>query len=525
MILAILYATLPWWLPKRYLAGRIAEELASQLGLPVKIGRLDLSWRDGVSIDGLRIACGGEFGGGDMVVVGSLRCEFSPIGLWLQGRVEWAEVSDAQLRVVINEDGQLNLAVLERLKLGCPPEHLMIRRGRVTIQLPRHDRLLHLDVADLQYGSGGLQSVGRITMSAVLKQSGRRAPVTLLASAGGSSRAVAATCSFRFADVDIAQLNLPLLLGLPLEQLNGRGSGRLDCRVSESGVVDEFSFVLAVDGLDARPRGPLTLPVIEQAEVALAAAYDPLTQRADIHTLRLRLPGINLLGKGKMHVDVFGGGWEGLHSLEVTGTVNPSMAAALLSRQLPGGLALDGDVQVRVRLRVDESQLSANVVLDATAVPVRAGNRLVKPAGRTLAAELTGSLEKRTGQFTAEKAEFRIGSNHFHGSGAMQKVRQFVGEMASAGGAVSVETMLKKLTELDWHGHWEIAELESLRDLVGGGLLDACNWMAESSVSGSSSRAGRSGCGVFVSRQGLTCRWVGGSSSRRIRRCAWSWPG
>ena len=251
MILAILYATLPWWLPKRYLAGRIAAELASQLGLPVKIDRLDLSWRDGVSIDGLRIACGGEFGGGDMVVVGSLRCEFSPIGLWLHGRVEWAEVSDAQLRVVINEDGQLNLAVLERLELGCPPEHLMIRRGRVTIQLPRHDRLLHLDVADLQFRSGGLQSVGRITMSAVLKQSGRRAPVTLLASAGGSSRPVAATCSFRFADVDIAQLNLPLLLGLPLEQLNGRGSGRLDCRVSESGVVDEFSFVLAVDDLDA----------------------------------------------------------------------------------------------------------------------------------------------------------------------------------------------------------------------------------------------------------------------------------
>lgn len=481
MVLAILYVTLPWWLPKQYLAGRIATMLSRQLGLPVKIGRLGLSWREGLTIDGLEIASADEFGGGEMVVLGSLRCEFSPIRLLLEERVRWAEVNDLQFRIVINEDGQVNLAALERLKLGYPPEHLMVRRGRVTVQLPRHDRLLRLSVADLQYRWGRLKSIGRITMSAVLQQSGRAAPVTLLASAGGAggsnsaagpSGMIAAACSFRFADVDISQLNLPLLLGLPLKRLDGRGSGRLDCRVSQSGVVDEFSFVLGIDNLGAEPRSGPALPVIEQAEVSLAAAYDPLTQRADIHTLRLRLPGIDLLGEGSMHADVLSGRWEGIRSLDVTGAINPCTVAALLSGKLPGGLVLDGDVGVRVKLRGDLAQLSAEVMLDATAALMHAGERVVKPAGRRLVAELNGSLEKRTWQFTADKAELRIGGNHFRGSGAVQKARQLLREIVSASGAASVGALLTRLTELDWHGYWEITELASLRDLLGGGLLD-----------------------------------------------------
>ncbi len=475
---ALAYVSLPLWLPKRYVADRIAQALSAKLGLPVKIARLGLSWRDGIDIQGFTIGSDPAFGQAEMVSVGSLRCEFSPIRLWLEGRVQWAEVNDAHLSVVIDEQGQLNLAVLERLKLGSPPQRLMVRRGRVTVQLPRHDRLLELNVTDLQCRSGSLESIGQITMSAMLRQSGDGAPVTLLASAGGPGSSApppaapaggqAASCSFRFAKVDIAQLNLPLLLGLPLKRLEGCGSGRLDCQVSSTGLVDEFSFVLNVEDLDAQPRAGPTLPVIEQGQVALAVAYDPLTKRADIHTLRLRLPGIDLLGKGRMHADVLRGAWEGLRSLEVTGAINPNTVAALLSGRLPAGLALDGDVKVRVELRADQAQLSANVVLDATEAPLRSGQRVVKPPGRPLLAELNGSLEKQTGQFTVEKAELRIGENYFLGSGAMQKVRQLLGEIVFLGGEVPLETVLGKFTELDWRGRWEINELDLLRGLSGG---------------------------------------------------------
>jgi len=466
-LVAGLYATLPWWLPETYVGERLAAALTDQLGLPVRIGRVSLSWRDGVGIDHLSVGAKEPFEG-EMIVLGKLGCEFSPLRMLLSKPVRWAEVSDASLRVVINEQHEVNLAVLGQLEVGYPPENLIIRSAEVTIRVPGNERLLRLNVADLQYRSGRLRGVGRITMSAVLDQDGRDAPVTLMASLADQvarSVAPAATCSFHFAGVDIAQLNLPLLLGLPLERLAGRGSGSLDCRVRRSGEIGEFSFALRVRDLDAQPMQGPKLPVIERAEVRLSAAADPVTNSGEIRSFRLRLPGIDLAGKGRMHADVLRGGWEGLHALEVVGAVNPTTIVTLLTGREPVGLALDGEVKVQLAMKGDRHRLTSEVMLDATGAGLRAGERLIKPPGRTLAAELTGSLEKRTWRLSAERAELRIGGNRFVGGGAIQNVRRLLSE-----GRPPAEAVMANLDQLDSRGSWEIVELDSLRDVLGGSM-------------------------------------------------------
>ena len=471
--LAVLYATLPWWTPKALVARKLSSRLSSELGVPVRIGRLRMSWAEGVELSDVRVDSPSAFGGGPMVTVGRLRSELAPLTMLFGGQVEWAELSDVVVRAVVDGDGQVNLAALRPLMEMAPPGHVGVRRAAVSLRLPAHERLLRLDVTDLRYAAGRLRNVGRVTMSAALVQEGRRAPVTLLASAGADG--ALASCSFRFNAVDISQLALPSLLGLPLKRLRGRGSGQLDCRISEEGVVDEFRFSLVARDLDAQPAGGPALPVIDRAELTVHAVYDWYTRAVEMDRFRLRVPGIDLAGSGRVHAEVLTGGWMGARTLELTGTVNPSTVAALLGREpapLPGDLRIDGDVTLRVSLRGEPTQLGFNVVLDASQAPLTAGSRLAKPPGRTLSAELRGSVQRRTWQFTLDQTELRVGGNRFVGRGAMQNMRGALKKWIAAGDAPTLTMVLADLAGLNWQGSWHIVELTSLRELLGLGPLE-----------------------------------------------------
>ena len=463
-VLAVVYATLPWWAPKRYLADRLARNLADELSLPVSIGSLEMSWAEGITVSDVHIGNSAGFGEGDMVVVDTLRCDLSPLQMLWTDRLNWMEITGARLDVIFDGDGHANVAALQPLMEMPTPDWMAFRRATATVQFPGHDRRLRLDVADLQYRVGRLENVGRITMSAVLAQNGRGAAVTLAASAARLSSpksgetyegAPEAEGSFRFAGVDISQLNLPGLLSLPLKRLSGQASGQIDCRFDRTGRVGQFSLELSIEDLDAQPRRGPALPVIEKADISLTATSDPIYKSIDVRTFGLHLPGIELKGKGRIHADALAGRWEAVRSMEVTGRVNPTTAEALLSGRsptLPGGMEFDGNVGVDISLRGDKSQMSFSLSLDATASAIRSGRRVVKPAGRKLTAEIHGNIEKHTWRFwtdPARPAELRIGKNRFTGTGAVRNIRRAPDGM-------------------DWHGQAEIVELNSIRDLLEG---------------------------------------------------------
>ena len=122
-------------------------------------------------------------------------------------------------------------------------------------------------------------------------------------------------------------------------------------------------------------------------------------------------------------------------------------------------------------MHADASRVSSTVVLDATAAAVRTPRRVLKRAGRTLAAEFRGSVEKQTWRLAADQADLRIGGNVFTGGGAMRNVRRALAGWLDAGKDITSERILNDLAALDWEGSWTIVELDSLRDLLGGDAL------------------------------------------------------
>ncbi|MCD4699008.1 MAG: hypothetical protein K8R91_00330, partial [Phycisphaerae bacterium] len=147
--------------------------------------------------------------------------------------------------------------------------------------------------------------------------------------------------------------------------------------------------------------------------------------------------------------------WEAVRTLEVSGFVNPTIIAALLSGRseaLPGRMEFDGNVSVNISLHGDKSQMSFGAAFDATASTIRAGRNVAKPAGRKMTAEIHGNIEKHTWRLwtdPAAPAELRIGKNRFTGTGTVQNIRR-----APAG--------------MDWRGQWEIVELDSIGDMLAG---------------------------------------------------------
>ncbi len=468
--LAVLYATLPWWAPRQYLADKIARDLSDVLSVPVSISSLKMSWSEGVTVSDVRIGNGDGFGEGDMVVVETLRCDLSPIRMLWTGGLKWMELTGVRLDVVFDRDGQANVAALGPLMEMPPPGWMAFRRTTATAQFPDHDRLLRLDVSDLQYRAGKLENVGAVTMSAELSQEGRIAPITLKASAGetyegtpdfGEPGRVAAAASFRFAGVDISQLNLPGLLSLPLKRLSGYASGQMDCRFDRTGRVGQFSLELCVKNLDAQPAVGPSIPVIEKADLTLTATSDPIYESIDVRAFDLHLPGVELKGRGRLHADALAGRWEALRSLEISGWVNPTTVATLLtgrSPTLPGRMEFDGNVGVNISLRGDKSQMSFSLALDATAATIRNGCHIGKPAGRKLTAEIHGNVEKHTWRLWTDPsrpAELRIGRNRFTGNGSLRNVR-------------------RALEGMDWWGGWKIVELDSIGDLLAGFSAGKC---------------------------------------------------
>lgn len=477
LLLAAVYVSFPWWAPCELIARKAQEMLSQRLGTPVEIGKIEISWGKGLVLENLRFRSDQEFGGDEMVHLSRLQCDLSPLHYLWTGQIEWAQLDSARIHAVVSPDGKINLASLQRLTTGEDkiPHRLSVRSATIELELPRHDRLLRLNVSDLEYLSGQVQHVGRLTMSAGLIQHDAEAPVTLLASSSEQGPVVAG-CSFRFSGIDLQQLNLPLMLGLPLNKFCGTGSGQLDCQLDQTGRVDHFSLALWVKDLDVQPvRGP-SLPVVDLAEISLQASYDPLAETGSASGLnvtgfRVRVPGVDLAGRGRTSLArLLGGGWEAITNLDVSGQVNPRAVAALLSggpAPLPGGLDVDGDVLVGLALHGDEKQSRMALTADATPAAISLGGRTLKPARRPLTINFSGNLEKLTWQFSADKAQLQLGQNSFASAGAMQNIRSVLSAWDKAGRIGDFRSVMLALASLDWHGSWEITELDSLGELLG----------------------------------------------------------
>ena len=478
VVLAGAYVTLPVWAPTGYLRRALASQMSRQMGVEVSIEGMSLSWAEGVELRGLTIASPDGFGRGAMAFVRRIRAEFSPVNLLANRRVAWMELDRPELFVSVNEDGQVNIEPLRRLlefddkteRTSIKIERASIHQAIARVRLPGHDRLLCLDVADAQMLAGRLQRIGRVTMSAALRQEGDPAPVSLAAGPGGEE--VAATVSFTFDNIDLGQLNLPRLLGLPLKSLAGRCSGSLELQVNRQLVADQFTFNTSIRRLGAQPADGPKLPVIDEAWFRVSAAYDPLAPgggRILLRSFSIRLPGVDLAGHAALAGDIRTASLAGVRSLQLRGAVHPRRLAALLTgrAELPGELAVDGPVLVEAKLAHSGPYVDFDVSADATPAALRRGAGTLKPSGRKLRLEMTGRFDERTGQMTVSGNRVFVGENRFIGLGTVRDIRPLMNPARWAMPATFAEG-LQAVPPLQWQGSWEIADLPSLRQLCPG---------------------------------------------------------
>ena len=113
VLVAIVYAALPIWLPTGWLARRVADQLSADLNRPVRIGGVRVGWVRGVVFEDIAIADLPGSPNALLARASRVRCSLTPLTTLLTGKVNQLEIDNPRVWLVFDEQGRLtNLADL-----------------------------------------------------------------------------------------------------------------------------------------------------------------------------------------------------------------------------------------------------------------------------------------------------------------------------------------------------------------------------------------------------------------------------
>jgi hypothetical protein len=474
LLLAVLYVSLPWWLPRGVLRSVIQQRLSARLNLPVTVGLADLSWSTGLQIDNLSIQSEPAFGSAPMVVVGRLTADYSPISLLLNNRLDWLTVSGVRVNAQFDQAGNCNLAPLAKSDSRDKTQilRLSVQQSQVSLRFPRQQNDLVVNINDMQMLGGRMNSLGSVSVSACLAQQGGDAPMSLRLSGGGDNAASAAMAAINFANIDLEQMNLPLLLGLPLDSLQGRCDGSVNLQVSSDLKAPNFDCSLTVRQLDAQPAGGPNLPIIEQAGVNITASYD--LGKINIHSAKVHLPGLELAGVGSCSLDAIGGNWHAISSLNIGGTVYPATLLALFKASVPPGVpSVAGPVTIQISASSDAQSLTIDSSIDSTATTITQNQATLKAGGRPLWLKASASMDHSLRRVQLRQFAFQLGLNQLTCSGEVQEPGELIQSACSSD--VPLKALLQVVSRLSLKGNWVLRDLPALREMLQSPVLDLVN--------------------------------------------------
>ncbi|MFB3893328.1 MAG: AsmA family protein [Phycisphaerae bacterium] len=497
LIVAVVYITFPWWAPVGLIRDIVAGDLARQLGVDVSIKSLSLSWADGIRISELTIGSPRQFGPDPMVRIEAIRAEYAPVTLFVRNRIRWVEVQGPQLAAQFDAGGNCNLSPLGRLR-PIELDRVSIHGAAATVKLPKRDRPLKLDIADVQIRGGRLSSLGSVTMSAALEQeeagrsasgpfatassttvaataaSGpgtRDAPISLQM-AGGAEDEPAASASLSFGNIDLGQLDLPQLAGLPLKELAGRCGGSLDLRINRKAEVDGLTLDVSVRRLNLQPLGDTQFPLIDEARLRLNASFDLAVAGGEgkivVHSFRIGLPPEDeVSGQATVLASIRDGNWQAIKSVDLGGMIHPSRMALLWRGRpaRPDEVDAEGPVEVKFSSRNLDGRLAIeNLWADFKDSTIRYGGRGIKPAGRPMQVSLAGVFDKGFRAFSAGPARLKFGANELVvTSGTILNCSRLAGLLHEK--SPSIRRIMQGAGLVDLGGSLEVRDLDSLRDL------------------------------------------------------------
>jgi len=468
------YVTLPWWLPTSLLRDRLEGQIGRQVRLDCRIRSVKVSWSDGVRIEGFSLTNPKGFGPGSMISVERIRADFSPLRMLFEKRLGWVELTGCRVAVELDADGRLNVEALRGLSFDLQADRTTVHGALVTMVTPDLQVRWALRVQDLQMVTPSAGGSGRLTLSGMLVQRGRVAPVVIQAATGVDRPFAVASASIRFDGVDLAQMSLPQAMQLPLEALCGFCSGTIDLQLDRRLVVNRFSVDLRAKRLSAQPvRGP-RIPVIDQARLRLAAKVDLLNHKIDCSSLDVRLPGVQISGSASVFTEILQGSWQAVESVRLAGKIWPGELSSMLTgeQRLGGQVQLQGPLDVNVAAKRNGSELALDVQADATQSEIRRAERLLKASGVVLRGKLAGTLDQRDWTFKADSALLEAGRNKMAMSGTMRQANRIVRRLIQGGGAISPRGVLAGLGLIDSAGRWEIREPRTLVQMLGGAPVE-----------------------------------------------------
>ncbi len=465
LLLAAVVVTLPWWAPTEMVRNHLARRLSEDVGAEVEIESLELSWAE-VRIGGLTIRQppGFDAASGPMVRVDRIRTSFAPWDL-VRGRIGWMEINSPIVHIATNADGRPNIQPLIEAEMDLQASSITVHDGTVILDLPARPGRLVVGVSDLQVVEGAVRGLGRVTMSGTVAQDGQPATVAVHLGAGGADAETAADASLSFAGVDLSRFDVPRLLDLPLRRLTGRLGGSVKVHLNRRGQADRIGVDVHVRDLDAQPIMGPALPVIYRAGVKLDASFDPFSGRIDVESLAVNLPGLDMSGSLVASSDVGSGGWQAIESVDMEGVVHPMRLAAMLTGEpaLPGGLVVDGPIDLKVTGARGRRRFSLRLAADATGATVRRGQRPLKPAGRTLGVRMGGVMDERTWVLVVDEADVALGDNAFRGRGRID-LRHLTACYVTGDGMPTFDDVAACLAGVEWRGDWTVRDTRALAD-------------------------------------------------------------
>ncbi|MCL2701760.1 MAG: AsmA family protein [Phycisphaerae bacterium] len=470
LVAGVAYVTLPWWLPTDALRGRLVDDMSRQTGCDVTIGSLSVSWGGGVDIRDLVIHNPAGFEPEPLLRVSRLRADFSPLSFLASDTIEFVEIEDPHLRVQFDEAGRANVAVLTRMDGSTTLRRVSIRQAVVDVQLPRTSHTMRVDVGDVQLLAGRQRRPAHVTMSAAIQQASAPAPVSFRL--WTESAATAASASLNFSNIQLDHLPLADMLGLPLATLAGACSGQLNLQVSDRGVVKQFDLNLLVRQLNVDGNveaDHFDLPTLEEARLSVSASLDPLGSTTDLNRVEIRVPGLELAGQASLRAH-WHGGEDGktpflIQQIDVQGRCDPSAMAELFPGWSAdaGEVEVQGPVDVAFRAARRDQSLRLDLTLDATAMAIRRGLHVFKPADRRLRYEFAGGLDDRGWQFIADRSALLLGDNRFEGNGSVRDLVRLLDTYRQPHD-VTLGGLLADARNVTWNGSCRISDLRSLAD-------------------------------------------------------------
>ncbi len=466
------WATLPWWLPKEFIRQKIANDLAGQMGLEVKVGSLSISWGNGVEISGLSIASPEGFGQNalPMIEIDKINCNFSPFDLLLDSHIDWMEIVSPTIRAVVDDKGNLNLTALKKLQPDIETQRVSVTNAAFSLKLPDHDRNLLLRVSDLEFSQGKLNQLGQITMTAVLDQNNHHAPINLRVASGSQARSEAIDAAFHFANLDLSQIPLPRQPDFPIREISGRCSGSLSFKISDNLQVEQLSLELLATDLNFIPHVSQKIPTIERAGLQLSAAVEAASERIKLSSIHLHLPGVDITGQAGIYPDILTDGFDAVESFNFQGQIQPSQIATLLTgrRELPGQLEITGQLVTKIIGLRDGDAFAVSSATQGDNIIIRRGSDIIKPAGKPMTLQLNANVQPMTNAWVTNlnKCNLSLGQNSFTVTATIITPTQPDPANSGTQKYDPLKEALLAIERIRARGTFKISQLDELRNLL-----------------------------------------------------------